>query len=242
MKNFIVDKKDQISPQGFVDSLTALMNEYGENFSVMMNLLGSHDTERLSSMIVNPDIWYDHRGCAKDNETYDVRKPNESERIKQKLMVGVLFTLPGAPQIYSGEEAGMWGGDDPDCRKPNVWAEFNYEPESTHPYGKPRPVDEVKFDQSLFDWYKKLASIRNGNKVLSLGKIKFFLVDNENKILGYKRWDGKNSIYMIVNNNDTVKTVKANLKQKSYTNLVTGEKIKIGKDITLEPYQIMILK
>ena len=28
-------------------------------------------------------------------------------------MVGVQFTLPGAPQIYYGDEAGMWGGDDP---------------------------------------------------------------------------------------------------------------------------------
>ncbi|MFH1194759.1 MAG: glycoside hydrolase family 13 protein [bacterium] len=241
LKNFVVDTKDQISPQGFVDSLTILMNEYGENFSVMMNLLGSHDTERLASMIVNPDIWYDHSGNARDNQTYDVRKPTEEEIMKQKLMVGIQFTLPGAPQIYNGDEAGMWGGDDPDCRKPNVWPEFNYEAESVQPFGKPRPVDEVKFDQSLFEWYKKLADIRNANKTLSLGKIDFYFVDNENKTLGYKRFDDKNEFYIFINNNSAGRKVQVHFNQKSLTDLITGKKIKMGKDINLKPFQIMIL-
>ena len=34
------------------------------------------------------------------------------------------FTDLGAPHIWNGDEVGMWGADDPDERKPMVWAEF----------------------------------------------------------------------------------------------------------------------
>lgn len=42
---------------------------------------------------------------------------------------------PGAPMIYYGDEAGMWGGDDPDCHwKPMVWPGMIYEMETSHPF------------------------------------------------------------------------------------------------------------
>ncbi|NJD23345.1 MAG: glycoside hydrolase family 13 protein, partial [Melioribacter sp.] len=170
IKNFIVNKKEPIGPQGFIDSLQILFKEYKfENYYSLMDLLDSHDVERVSSQIVNPDILYDHGGNPGQTKTFDVRKPNQLERQIQKLMVGVQFTLPGAPQIYYGDEAGMWGGDDPDCRKPMVWKEIKYDTETTHPFGLQRTKDEVKFDTGLFNWYKKMATIRNENKALSLG-------------------------------------------------------------------------
>jgi glycosidase len=174
LKSFIINKKEQIDAQGLIDSLNTLYVQYPkENNYVMMNLLGSHDVERISSMMVNPDIWYDHNGNPSSNKDFDVRKPNDEERLKQKLITGMQFTLPGAPHIYYGDEAGMWGGDDPDCRKPMVWSDMNYETETTHPFGKPRPADEVKFDKNIFNMYKDYARIRNDNKVLSLGDVQF---------------------------------------------------------------------
>jgi glycosidase len=35
------------------------------------------------------------------------------------------FTYIGAPYIYYGEEVGMWGANDPDCRKPMIWDDMN---------------------------------------------------------------------------------------------------------------------
>ena len=37
--------------------------------------------------------------------------------------------FPGTPYIYYGDEVGMVGADDPDCRKPMLWGEFVYEVE-----------------------------------------------------------------------------------------------------------------
>ena len=247
VKNFVINKKDQIDPQGFIDSLNTLYRQYPkENNYVMMNMLDSHDVERISSQIVNPDILYDHGGNPAQTKTFDVRKPNEEEREKQKLIVGIQFTLPGAPQIYYGDEAGMWGGDDPDCRKPMVWKELKYETETTHPFGLPRPADKVKFDRTLFKWYQKIISIRNKNKVLSLGSVDFNFVDGQNKILGFTREYNGEKIFVLLNNNGEKKSIssakiKNLLNAKAMIDLVSGRKIDLSKEqLALNAYQIMI--
>jgi glycosidase len=251
LKNFVINKKDQIGPQGLIDSLNTLYKDYPtENNYAMMNLLDSHDVERVSTMVVNPDLWYDHGGNPAQTKTFDVRKPTSQEREIQKLIVGMQFTLPGAPQIYYGDEVGMWGGDDPDCRKPMVWEEFKYETETTHPFGLPRPADEVKFDDNIFKWYQKMVSIRKGNKALSLGDINFYIFDESKKTIGYKRaFEGEN-IFVIINNNPAINIVdlqkeKVFNKKNSWFDLVSEKKIKMKKDnsgIKFNPYQIMILK
>ncbi len=249
LKNFVINKKDQIGPQGLIDSLNTLYKEYPtENNYVMMNLLDSHDVERISSMMVNPDIWYDHNGAPNSNKDFEVRKPNAQEIEKQKLIVGMQFTLPGAPQIYYGDEVGMWGGDDPDCRKPMVWKEFNYDTETTHPFGLQRPADKVKFDENIFKWYQKMVSIRKENKALSLGDISFYIFDEAKKIMGYKRSFEGETIFVIVNNNpqkneirfDSVKFLEA---KDDWQELISNKMIyKNYGNIVLNPYQLLIVK
>lgn len=248
LKEFVLNQKTQIDPQAFIDSLQTLYKQYPmENNYVMMNLLDSHDVERVSSMIVNPDLWYDHDGNPSNNKNYDVRKPTEKERLKQKLVVGLQFTLLGAPQIYYGDEAGMWGGDDPDCRKPMVWPEYKYETETTHPFGKKRPADKVEFDTNLFKWYQKMVSIRKQNKVLALGDIKFHVVDEKNRILSYSREYNGERIVVVANNNPSSQKIELSQNQllgskDNYKDLVSGKTVNKNLKIELKPYQIMILK
>ncbi len=246
VKRFVSDKKLHITPTGFVDSLQNIMGDYPrENFSVLMNLLGSHDTERLASLIVNPDQFYDHYGNPQQNPNFKVRKPNRIERLKQSLMVGIQMTLPGAPMIYYGDEAGMWGGDDPDDRKPMVWPELSYETERTHPFGKLRKPDSVYFDQSIFQWYKKLISIRKDYHSLSVGDIKFLVKDDERGILVYSRTYNLQRNLILINNNATNQPFKLDKKlltdKIKIQDQISGEIFNPGL-ITLYPYQILILK
>lgn len=243
VKDLIFSKKYFTGIEGFIDTIKTMISQYGENYYVMMNLLGSHDTERLASLIVNPDNLYDHYGNPGQNPEFDVRKPNEEEIKKQKLAVAIQFTMPGAPHIYYGDEAGMWGGDDPDCRKPMVWKEFKYDIEKSHPLGKFRNPDSVCFNEELFNWYKKLTSIRNQNKVLSNGNIEFLSGINNN-ILIYKREFKSDKIIVIANINSNETMIDINsipyLKTKnSWEDLITK---KNTNSIHLKPYQIMILK
>lgn len=246
VKRFVSDVKMGIGPNAFVDSLFNQYEDYDrENLFVLMNLLGSHDTERLSSLIVNPDIWYDHGALPTPENNWDVRKPNNEERAKQKLMVGLQMTLPGAPHIYYGEEAGMWGGDDPDDRKPMVWPEYKYEDETHHPFGKKRQHDKVEFDVNLFNWYKKMVHIRTSNTPLMLGDIEFKVIDEENKILSYKRNFMGESILIIVNNNANENPLEHRAFFElggSSVDLVTGKVYESLTNVKLKPYQIMVLK
>jgi len=231
IKKFIADQKEQITPEAFADSIRVLAKDYDkDNLYALMNLLDSHDVDRIASQIINPDRWYDHDASAKDNKNYSERKPDKVEIMKQKLAVAIQMTMPGAPMVYYGDEAGMWGGDDPDCRKPMVWKNMKYETESVDPLGRKRPSDPVKFDSDLFNWYKKLISIRNNNKNLSLGGLNFFLIDNVNKIIGYSRTlDGK-TFFIVINNKPESSDLNLDLSSysergKSLTDLLTNKKI-----------------
>lgn len=248
---FVIDDENSIDAQGFCDSIKAVLRDYpGENVYVLQNMVDSHDMERLASQVVNPDRWPDHGGSPNQNPDFDVRKPNETERLKQKLIIGMQMTSPGAPLIYYGDEAGMWGGDDPDCRKPMVWPELEYEIEVSHPFGKQRPRDEVKFEADLFDWYKKMIRIRNANPALAVGDIDFFFVDNSKGILGFERDGRGQTVFVILNNNPKPQTVKigptsALSENALLTDLVTGEKMSVLDNqfqISFNRYQIMILK
>ena len=211
VKKFIADQKDQISPEAFIDSIRALQKDYPpENLYALQNLLDSHDVDRISSQIVNPDRWYDHYASAKDNKNYNERKPDNTEIQKQKLAVAIQMTMPGAPMVYYGDEAGMWGGDDPDCRKPMIWPNMKYETESVDPLGRARPADSVYFDNDMFNWYKNLISIRKNNKALSLGDLEFFLKNNSRRFRLGKRVLNNKTIFVIINNKNENSEVAIN--------------------------------
>ncbi len=251
VKKFVIDIENKISPTDFADSIRAIMNDYPEqNFYVLQNLIDSHDMERLASQIVNPDGWLDHGGNPAQNIQFKVRKPDSLERTKQKLVAGIQMTCPGAPMIYYGDEAGMWGGDDPDCRKPMLWPELSYEPEMSHPYGLPRPVDQVQFEVEIFDWYKKLIHIRKENKILSKGSINFFYKNDSNGILGYSREYKQKYILILLNSSKRLRVQQVELNDFSLENHSLKDLISNGiyiinngmLNLEFKPFQIYILQ
>jgi glycosidase len=191
--------------------------------------MDSHDTDRLASNIVNPDLIYDKMISVPDNRAYDVRKPQVEEVQVQKLIVFFQMMFPGAPMVYYGGEAGMWGADDPDERKPMVWPEFTYENESSHPFGKDRPVDPVVFDRDLFTYYQKLIRLRRDHEVIRRGTWEVLLTDNERDLVVLKRII-RGQVYLVaLNNSDQPQEVSVQVKDFSknlrYRELMTGRTI-----------------
>ena len=87
----------KISRDLFLTRLEKLLRMYPWNLpSSMVNLLGSHDTERLFSLA---------RG--------------KLDRLKLAILFS--FVFPGIPAIYYGDEVGMQGGKDPDNRRGMLW-------------------------------------------------------------------------------------------------------------------------
>ena len=95
-----------------------------------------------------------------------------------------------------------------------------------------------------------MINIRNENPVLALGDINFFLIDNENEILGYERTLGDDKMIIILNNKNVITDYKLDLNQplsdaESFEDLIDGREYNNTNGIvnlSLQPYQIMILR
>lgn len=220
-----------ISVEDFSNWLDEIRYSYPEEANyVMQNLMESHDTPRLASMIVNPGRKFDKWGLPKSG--FDVRKPNNEERQIQKIIALLQYTYVGAPMIFYGTEAGMWGADDPDDRKPMVWPDMEFEDETTHPIeGEERPEDINEFDSDLFEWYKKLGQIRNSHELLQTGK--YSKVKSEDDLFIFGRHQNReNPIIVIINRGDQDQKVTIDLSQfiatpNSYKNLLDGSELKV---------------
>ena len=174
----------------------------------MQNLLDSHDTDRLFSMIVNPGREYDRQALPRDNSSYNVSYPGKEARETLKLMAIFQYTWPGAPMIYYGTEAGMWGADDPDDRKPMLWPELRYADEALHPLRVKRTPDPVRFDTDLHAWYRELMKLRTEHKALQLGDINVLSADDQTGLLGYSRTYGDQTIVVVLNRSSDTLSIR----------------------------------
>lgn len=188
------------SPSEFVNHLDSVHTDLTEEqWLGSMNVSSTHDTPRLGTCLFNTGK-YKYQANPREYEDYKVHRPDDQtwENVRQVYLKQ--FTYKGAPQIWMGDEFGMWGADDPDNRKPLVWPDLEYEDEVSHPFGKDRPRDEVKPDKELFDYISTLAHLRRENSALIYGDIDYVLVDDEQDMLAYTRYDGDQKMLIIFNN------------------------------------------
>lgn len=92
---------------------------------VQYNLMTSHDTERLASMMQNR--W----GRGYDNESsrwfegYEYEVVSESARMRAYAAIAAMVASPGAIMVYNGDEFALPGADDPDNRRPIPWGQLD---------------------------------------------------------------------------------------------------------------------
>jgi cyclomaltodextrinase len=199
MQRFFVNQKTAIPASQFAEAMADIVMWYPTQSSlVVQNLLDSHDTDRFASMMVNPDLPWDERNRVQDNNPkYNLRPPTDEEYRRVKLAHVVQFTFVGAPMIWYGDEVGMWGADDPHCRKPMVWKDLE-------PYDD--PAEHVR--QDMLDHYRRLIAIRNTYPALQLGELKFVLADDATNTLAYVRALGAQYVLVVINNSDKEQVAK----------------------------------
>jgi cyclomaltodextrinase / maltogenic alpha-amylase / neopullulanase len=88
-----------LGAEGFAAALETELDRYAEpHVQAQLNLLGSHDTPRVLTML-------------------------GGDRAAVHLAQLAQFTLPGAPCVYYGDEIGLSGGHDPGCRGAMPWGD-----------------------------------------------------------------------------------------------------------------------
>ncbi|MDO8550446.1 MAG: glycoside hydrolase family 13 protein, partial [Ignavibacteria bacterium] len=224
---FIADKR-KISVSEFIDRLEEIDKTYPDEYlHLLQNLMGSHDTERLASLILNPDRNYD-RDANEGNPDYNPGKPGKEIYDKQNLILAFQMTYRGAPMIYYGDEVGMWGAEDPHCRKPMVWDDFKYDNEViTKDDGFEKGLGSYTVEQNkdLLEFYKKMIQLRNGNIVLEKGDLNFLYSNNGKKSFAFERVLGEEKMivaFNIAEEEDNFE-VPVNILKGQYEELMTKE-------------------
>jgi glycosidase len=168
----------------------AMLNDYVQDAGIE-NVLKSwliadnHDTPRLTTLL-----------------------PSEADR---RVMLGLLFTLPGSPNLYYGSELGMTGGGDPENRAPMRW-------------------DLATPENETLKWVRQLIQFRKLHPSLRYGDFQALQTE---KLLAFTRTTGKLRENAIVVVNPTAKKVTETFAHRignlmSWEELedkITGEKV-----------------
>lgn len=270
---FFINQKSEggdrykLTAQDFFNELREKRTWYPyQSLQASQNLNGSHDTDRLYSRIVNDGVGRNLEEGKQLEKGYNGIRPDLAStyhpntsidwinsRVKPKDVLKLIsvfqMTYIGAPMLFYGDEAGMWGATDPYCRKPMLWDEFIYDNEKNPSIINRGEEYSQKADNDLFQWYRKLIKIRRENRVLVYGKFKELLADNQRDIVSYERTNEGRSIIVIINNSfedyDNVE-VQTDYVDEKYVDLISGNVIKINKSgrlaVDLKAKQGMILK
>ena len=195
---FVGGSKRPATATALAKSLVQLSILYPFQVSLnQMNLLDSHDTDRWASRFVNADRPPPPAPPGARRGNYNSSRPTDLEWQRMAQSVAVQMTCAGAPMVYYGDEAGMWGATDPDDRQPMIWKDLA-------PYDDP----DVKFNQDLFDRYVRLIAIRRHFAALQTGFVHMLLADDARSLLAYSRDLGGAHVYVVVNRGATEQTIE----------------------------------
>ncbi|MCZ6795513.1 MAG: alpha-amylase family glycosyl hydrolase [Planctomycetota bacterium] len=200
----------------------------------MMNVAATHDTPRLSTSLQNRGR-YKYRASPRENPAYQVQRPNPESLARQKLLLIQQFTWTGAPHIWYGDEVGMWGADDPDCRKPMIWDELTYEDESALPSRRSRHPDRVAPDRELFGFYQRLVRLRRRfADLFRRGTTRFLTPVGRTDVLVYRRRLGDLEAVITLNRSERASDVAVPvLPGRSYEDVLRGETLTPSRDRSL---------
>jgi len=140
----------------FADKVEGLLKRYPrEHVYAMYVPVGSHDTERLMTVL-------------------------DGNLDKVKMAFTFQFAYPGAPAIYSGDEIGLEGGKDPDCRRAFPW-------------------ERGQWNTELRTWVQHLVSLRKRISALRRGDYKQIFLDKRRCCYAFARTLGDEVVLVALN-------------------------------------------
>ncbi len=157
-----------ISAAQFADSIDHMLALYNWEVTLaQLNLLGSHDMPRFLTLV-------------------------QEDKAALKLATLFQMTFPGAPCIYYGDEIGMEGKHDPDCRRTFPW-------------------DEARWDQDLLAFFRRAIRLRHDHPTLRHGRYLRLHADDQHSVYAFARQsspptggtEGGETLVIVLNNGPT---------------------------------------
>ena len=204
----------------FRETLEAIRENYPPNaFSSLMNFLGTHDTPRILTV-----LGASHVPDSKEERASYRLSPEERQLglARLRLAALVLFTFPGAPTVYYGDEAGMEGWEDP----------FN---RACYPWGLE--------DTELKAWFARLARLRQDRPALQSGQLHWRWTSGP--ILAFARELNGQLLTTVINAADTPQSLTLPWSGAAPRDLLTGAALSPADNVlplTLLPHQGLLLE
>ena len=190
--------------EAFRDAMETLRENYPPAaFYSALNFLGTHDTPRILTVLGGGPL-------PEGREAQSAFRLSPAARQRGlrlvSLAAAILFTFPGSPMIYYGDEAGLEGCGDP----------FN---RGTYPWGREH--------QGLVNWFTRLGAFRQQRPSLQRGGIRWLAADGP--LLAFSReYDGEITITAL-NAGDTPRTLTLP-KVADLVDLIRSQEIPAGEE------------
>ena len=203
----------------FRETLESLRENYPPHaFYSLMNFLSTHDTPRILTV-----LGADHVPDSKEERAVFRLSPARRQLGLKRLRLAalVLFTFPGAPTVYYGDEAGMEGWEDP----------FN---RAGYPWGQE--------DSELKSFFSKLAHLRREQPALQTGQLHWRWTAGSLLVFA-RELDGQ-LLTTVVNAADTPQTLTLPWFGDTARDLLSGEVLSPADNVlplTLLPHQGLLL-
>ncbi len=199
-----------ITAEGVSERLRNLQERYpAEAFYAMLNLFGTHDTNRALFLL-------DHNTYQNDTALYANPAYDWSDAITRLKGAALMqMTLPGAPTIYYGDEIGLVGPasfdgsqwqDDPYNRQPYPWLDETGAPFYAH-------LQSTSSRNALFTYYQTLINARSAHPALRTGSFDPLWEQTGSNIYAYgrKMADDSDAAIVVVNKAATTGSVTLQL-------------------------------
>ena len=201
---------------GDSDEFSERMQGLTENYppcalNCAMNLIGTHDTPRVLTVLTGTELPKDPA----DQVAQAFTEEQKAEALARlKIADTLMFTLPGIPSVYYGDEAEMWGGHDPLNRQFYPWGKEN---------------------EALRSHVRTLGRLRKNHPVLKEGVLEI-LYAHQGLVI-YRRSDGTHPpLTVAVNASREEKTWDFG---DSRIDLLTGKRLK--NTVLLPPVSAIVL-
>ncbi|WP_130859601.1 glycoside hydrolase family 13 protein [Gracilibacillus phocaeensis] len=183
--------KQNMDSQTFMDTITNVLHMYPQNVNeVSFNLLDSHDTPRILT---------------------------EADGEKARIQLLYLFQLSfiGSPCIYYGDEVGIDGAGDPDCRKCMVW-------------------EEEEQDQEMLAFVKHLIELRKQLPAFG-NEAEFRFLEYQGGAIVYQKQTKDEQLVFVLNNSEDYQVIEVDaLADQNVTEIFSDKTISFDKKARIE--------
>ncbi len=207
----------------FADMPKALQEKESWNTG-MIKLYDSFTSDFLYPDINNLLIFFENHDTERWNEIFN------ADPKAYKMGLTLISTVRGIPQIYYGSEIGMRGdknkGGDADIRRdfPGGW--------KSDQQNAFNPTTQTPEQKEFFDFTQKILNWRKNKEVIHTGKTKNYVP--QDGVFTYFRYNEKESVMVMLNNNDKDQQVDLKRFEESLQGFSKGKEVMSGKEWLLQ--------